>query len=181
MVAAFPQVDSEVHRKRVPYLPFAEALGPLAASGDREVVDAVRSRPPLGRLVPQIQQVQAVAPGGSEHVPLTTNERETMQPPRPEQDLGQLQLFDAVLGVLTEIAESRPAVILLEDLHWADGSTRNLLSFLVSRLRAQRLLVVREQAAEWMPPVHVLVAVADTPCGCCASSPSRTTRWHTPR
>jgi predicted ATPase len=38
-----------------------------------------------------------------------------------------------VLGVLTEIAESRPAVILLEDLHWADGSTRNLLSFLAYR------------------------------------------------
>jgi predicted ATPase len=117
----------------LPYLPFAEALGPLAASGDREVVDSVRSRPPLGRLLSQMQQVQAVAPAGSEHVPLTTNERETMQRPRPEQDLGQLQLFDAVLGVLTEIPESRPAVILLEDLHWADGSTRNLLSFLAYR------------------------------------------------
>ncbi|EOD66653.1 ATP-binding protein, partial [Amycolatopsis vancoresmycina] len=80
-------------------------------------------------------------PRTAEPPPMTSNDRETMVRPRPEQDLGQLQLFDAVLGVLTEIAESRPVVVLLEDLHWADASTRNLLSFLLSRLRAQRLLV----------------------------------------
>jgi len=139
----------------LPYLPFAEALAPLATSSDQEVAGAVRSRPPLGRLLPQTQQVRqdewvrhAGPPAGGEHAPMTTNEREVMQRPRPEQDLGQLQLFDAVLGVLTEVAESRPVVLLLEDLHWADGSSRNLLSFLASRLRSQRLLVVASYREE---------------------------------
>jgi DNA-binding CsgD family transcriptional regulator/tetratricopeptide (TPR) repeat protein len=147
----------------LPYLPFAEALAPLATSSDNEVADAVRSRPPLGRLLPQTQQLQqgewvrqAGPPAGAEHVPLTTNEREVMQRPRPEQDLGQLQLFDAVLGVLTEVAESRPVVILLEDLHWADGSSRNLLSFLASRLRSQRLLVVASYREEDVHRRHPL-------------------------
>jgi DNA-binding CsgD family transcriptional regulator/tetratricopeptide (TPR) repeat protein len=151
----------------LPYLPFAEALAVLAASSDREMADAVRTRPPLWRLLPQTRQLQEVqqlrqagSSAGSDHIPLTTNEREAMQRPRPEQDLGQLQLFDAVLGVLSQIAEARPVVILLEDLHWADGSTRNLLSFLVSRLRAQRLLVVvsyREEDVHRRHPLRGLL------------------------
>jgi DNA-binding CsgD family transcriptional regulator/tetratricopeptide (TPR) repeat protein len=143
----------------LPYLPFAEALAPLAVSDDREVADAVLTRPPLGRLLPQTQvlpQARLAPLAGAEHIPLTTSERETMQRPRPEQDLGQLQLFDAVLGVLAEIAEPRPVVLLLEDLHWADGSTRNLLSFLVSRLRAQRLLIVASYREEDVHRRHPL-------------------------
>jgi DNA-binding CsgD family transcriptional regulator/tetratricopeptide (TPR) repeat protein len=147
----------------LPYLPFAEALAPLATSSDSGLADSVRTRPPLGRLLPRTQQLRQDQwnrePGplaGSEHVPLTTNEREAMQRPRPEQDLGQLQLFDAVLGVLSEVAETRPVVVLLEDLHWADGSSRNLLSFLASRLRAQRLLVVASYREEDVHRRHPL-------------------------
>ncbi|WP_370942902.1 helix-turn-helix transcriptional regulator [Amycolatopsis sp. cg5] len=132
----------DVREGGLPYLPFAEALAPLAGSTVAAVAAAVKERPALGRLLPQVHQPHAELAAGGEHVAMNSNERESMQRPRPEQDLGELQLFDAVLGVLTETARARPVVILLEDLHWADGSTRNLLSFLLSRLRSQRLLVV---------------------------------------
>ncbi|GAB3006827.1 LuxR family transcriptional regulator [Amycolatopsis acidiphila] len=134
----------DVREGGLPYLPFAEALGPLATADDAAVGDAVRIRPALGRLLPLAQ------PGpvsNVEYVPVTS-EHEAPYRPRPEQDLGQLQLFDAVLGVLTEIAEHRPVLLVLEDLHWADGSTRNLLSFLLSRLRSQRLLIVASYREE---------------------------------
>ncbi|MCU1679363.1 MAG: hypothetical protein JWQ81_102 [Amycolatopsis sp.] len=146
----------------LPYLPFAEALAPLAASADPVIATAVAERPTLGRLLPQVQQSFSSAPVSSggmslpEHAPLNSNERERMQRPRPEQDMGQLQLFDAVLGVLNAVAESRPVVILLEDLHWADGSSRNLLSFLASRLRTQRLLVVGSYREEDVHRRHPL-------------------------
>ncbi|MET7994235.1 AAA family ATPase [Amycolatopsis sp. NPDC005232] len=143
----------------LPYLPFAEALAPLGSSGDPVVAAAVRSRPALARLLPQSGEPQPMGPG--EHGQVSASEREVMRRPRPEQDLGQLQLFDAVLGVLTEVAESRPVVILLEDLHWADSSTRNLLSFLASRLRAQRLLVVgsyREEDVHRRHPLRGLLS-----------------------
>ncbi|WP_410668998.1 helix-turn-helix transcriptional regulator [Amycolatopsis sp. cmx-4-68] len=149
----------DVREGGLPYLPFAEALAPLGSAADPAVAAAVRARPALGRLLPQGQGVEE--PRAAEHPPMTSNDRETMVRPRPEQDLGQLQLFDAVLGVLTEIAESRPVVILLEDLHWADASTRNLLSFLLSRLRAQRLLVVgsyREEDVHRRHPLRGLLA-----------------------
>ena len=149
----------DVREGGLPYLPFAEALAPLGSSADQAVAAAVRLRPALGRLLPQGQGVEE--PRAAEHPPMTSNDRETMVRPRPEQDLGQLQLFDAVLGVLTEVSESRPVVILLEDLHWADASTRNLLSFLLSRLRAQRLLVVgsyREEDVHRRHPLRGLLS-----------------------
>ncbi|MGK3203948.1 helix-turn-helix transcriptional regulator [Amycolatopsis sp. MEPSY49] len=149
----------DVREGGLPYLPFAEALAPLGSAADPAVAAAVRLRPALGRLLPQGQGVEEPRP--AEHPPMTSNDRETMVRPRPEQDLGQLQLFDAVLGVLTEISESRPVVILLEDLHWADASTRNLLSFLLSRLRAQRLLVVgsyREEDVHRRHPLRGLLS-----------------------
>ena len=149
----------DVREGGLPYLPFAEALAPLGSTTDEVVAAAVRARPALVRLLPQGQGLEPARP--AEHGQMTSNDRETMVRPRPEQDLGQLQLFDAVLGVLTEIAGSRPVVILLEDLHWADASTRNLLSFLCSRLRAQRLLIVgsyREEDVHRRHPLRGLLS-----------------------
>lgn len=80
----------------LPYLPFAEALAPLGSSADPLVAAAVRARPALARLLPQSGEPEPDLPG--EHGQVAANEREAMRRPRPEQDLGQLQLFDAVLG-----------------------------------------------------------------------------------
>ncbi|KAA9158409.1 AAA family ATPase [Amycolatopsis acidicola] len=145
----------DVREGGLPYLPFAEALGPLATAEDAAITEAVRIRPALGRLLPM---AQAGPLSSSEFVPVSS-EHEVPRRARPEQDLGQLQLFDAVLAVLSEIAEHRPVLLVLEDLHWADGSTRNLLSFLVSRLRAQRLFVVASYREEDVHRRHPLRAL----------------------
>ncbi|TVT50090.1 AAA family ATPase [Amycolatopsis rhizosphaerae] len=143
----------DVREGGLPYLPFAEAFGPLATAEDPVVVEAVRARPALGRLLPTVQPGPLVS---SELVPVTSSEPEMAHRARSEQDLGQLQLFDAVLGVLARIAEHRPVVLFLEDLHWADGSTRNLLSFLATRIRAQRLLIVASYRGEDVHRRHPL-------------------------
>ncbi|MFC4001063.1 AAA family ATPase [Prauserella oleivorans] len=140
----------------LPYLPFAEALAPLAGTGDAAVEAALAARPALGRLVPQLGH------GTSSKLPVphvSAMGDDSRQRAHAEQDLGQLQLFDAVLGVLTEIAEHRPLLLVLEDLHWADTSTRNLVSFLLSRLRTQRLLVVGSYREEDVHRRHPLRAV----------------------
>ncbi|MET7394513.1 AAA family ATPase [Dactylosporangium sp. NPDC005572] len=46
----------------------------------------------------------------------------------------QIGLLGAVLTLLEETADTRPLVLVLEDLHWADGSSLQLLSFLVANL-----------------------------------------------
>jgi DNA-binding CsgD family transcriptional regulator len=49
------------------------------------------------------------------------------------------KLFVRVLGVLTELG---PLLLVLEDLHWADDSSRELLDFLAVRLRAETVMLV---------------------------------------
>jgi len=52
------------------------------------------------------------------------------------------RLFLRVLEVLTGLAAQGPVLLVLEDLHWADESSRELLGFLAVRLREQRVMVV---------------------------------------
>ncbi|MFJ5608463.1 helix-turn-helix transcriptional regulator [Streptomyces sp. NPDC093221] len=52
------------------------------------------------------------------------------------------RVFERVLGVLGEMSARTTLVLVLEDLHWADASTRDLLAFLAVRLRRQPVLIV---------------------------------------
>jgi predicted ATPase len=54
----------------------------------------------------------------------------------------QARLFEAFLGLLERLSEQSPTVLVIEDLHWADRSTLDLLTFLVRNLRAALLLVL---------------------------------------
>ncbi len=116
----------------IPYLPLADAVrgaarGPLA--------EAVASRPVLARLLPD--QV------------LTT----------PTLDLpgvAQQQLFGAVLGLLTELATVSPVLLVLEDLHWAVRSTRDLVTFLSRVLRSERVALVLSYRTDDVHRAHPL-------------------------
>src|ERR687897_1150448 len=101
----------------LPYLPFTEVFERLRVSHP----DAIAAWPVLAGLT---------GVGSLSDAP---------PPAAPADDggsskLGQLRLFDAVLGALTELAADRTVVLAIEDLHWADPSTRDLLSFLLSRI-----------------------------------------------
>jgi len=45
------------------------------------------------------------------------------------------RLFEQMLALLEHLAEQRPVALVIEDLHWADRSSRELLGFLVSNQR----------------------------------------------
>ncbi len=127
----------------LPYLPFAEALSALKSD--------TANRPALAMLLPQLALPAEREPGTEGMIaPSLIPGR------RPEQDVGQLQLFDAVLGVLSDLSERRRVLFVVEDLHWADASTRYLLSFLLARLRSQRLLVVATYRADDLHRTHPL-------------------------
>lgn len=71
-------------------------------------------------------------------------------------DVGQLQLFETVVGALARASESAPVLLVLEDLHWADQSTRDLLAFLLARTRQERLLVVASYRSDDLHRRHAL-------------------------
>jgi DNA-binding CsgD family transcriptional regulator/tetratricopeptide (TPR) repeat protein len=117
----------------LPYLPFAEAFGQLVRVGDvaggAEAAGAdvlrefVAERPGLARLAGRGEDVPDRAPGDA--------------------GLDRLALFDAVASVLQRLAaDVAPVLLVVEDLHWADASTRDLVRFLMARLGGERLLVV---------------------------------------
>ncbi|MFP5019758.1 helix-turn-helix transcriptional regulator [Pseudonocardia phyllosphaerae] len=106
----------------LPYLPISEVVGELVAT-DPELV---AHRPALRGLLPD---GGPAAPGGN--VPAPT-----------DRDSDRLQVFDAVAGALREVAATAPLLVVLEDLHWSDRSTRELVAYLLSRLGSQRLLVL---------------------------------------
>ncbi|HEX5293979.1 MAG TPA: AAA family ATPase [Streptosporangiaceae bacterium] len=104
----------------VPYLPLADALRSGATGA--AVRDAVAARPVLSRLLPDGQ------PGG---------------PDSAEQPgMAQQQLFGAVLSMLADLAAAGPVLLVLEDMHWADRSTRDLVTFLSRVLHRERIAVV---------------------------------------
>jgi ATP/maltotriose-dependent transcriptional regulator MalT len=46
----------------------------------------------------------------------------------------RILLFGEILTVLEQAAAARPLILILEDLHWADASSRELLAFLIASL-----------------------------------------------
>jgi len=76
----------------------------------------------------------------------------------PTQDelSGKLRLFEAVARLLEALAQRAPVVLLLEDLHWLDGASLDLLRYLGHAWKGQghRILLlgtVREEGLELNP------------------------------
>jgi DNA-binding CsgD family transcriptional regulator len=104
----------------VPYLPLADAL--RGAAHSTGVRDALSSRPALSRLLPE---------GGEG--PIADSDRS---------GLARQQMFGGVLGLLAELAAVAPVLLVLEDLHWADASTRDLVTFLSRMLHRERVALI---------------------------------------
>lgn len=68
----------------------------------------------------------------------------------------RFRLFDAVATLLTNLAERAPVLVVLDDLQWADPSTLELLRFLATRLRSERLLLLGAYRDVEITAVHPL-------------------------
>jgi DNA-binding CsgD family transcriptional regulator/tetratricopeptide (TPR) repeat protein len=55
---------------------------------------------------------------------------------------GTARLLELVVGVIERLAVDRPLMFVIEDLHWADRSTLDLVALLVRALHGTRVLVV---------------------------------------
>lgn len=57
-------------------------------------------------------------------------------------DGARVQLYDAVAGFLEVVGRHRHVLVLLEDLHWADRSSRELVEYVATTVRQARLSLV---------------------------------------
>ena len=105
------------------------------------------------RLAPELKEV--VADRASDAIHLLPHGMVDMPPPAPATgELGQLRLLEACRIVLTEAARSRPVVAIIEDLHWADRSSTDALSYLTGRVQPAGLMVVVSYRTEDLPRHH---------------------------
>jgi len=128
----------------LPYLPFTEVLAALKRDPDPAIAELMSAHPGV------------VSPLGDQPGP---SGRDTEQPDRvapAPAGSGQRQLFEAVGALLFELAALRPVLLVIEDLHWADQSTRDLLRFLISRFTDQRLVIIGSYRSDDMHRRHPL-------------------------
>ncbi|HEX4258571.1 MAG TPA: AAA family ATPase [Streptosporangiaceae bacterium] len=71
-------------------------------------------------------------------------------------DLHKSQLLEMVLGLLDRLSTRQPVVFGIEDLHWADQSTLDLVAFLVRSLRDSRVLVLATYRSDELHRRHPL-------------------------
>src|SRR5205807_2778824 len=101
---------------------------------------------PLSVLLPEL--------AGTDGDPIRSGEaaRQAGEAARRAQD----QLFELVLSVLEQASELGPVVLVVEDLHWSDRSTRDLLTFLAGNLRRRPFLFVGTYRSDALVPGHAL-------------------------
>ncbi|MGW1274563.1 ATP-binding protein, partial [Streptomyces sp. NPDC002491] len=125
----------EIGADGLPFAPFSTALRALRrALPDEFAAAAAGQEDELARLLPECGRSTAG---------------------RHDEE-GTARLFELVARLLERVAADRTVVLVLEDLHWADASTRHLLSYLLRTLRTGRLVVVATYRADDIHRRHPL-------------------------
>ena len=118
----------------LPYAPIVGALRDLVGLHGREQVLewAGVGRSALGALLPDLA------------------------PPPVEGDAVRLQLFEAITLLWERASVKGPLVVVIEDIHWADESTRHLLRFLARALTDAPVLIVASYRTDELTRRHPL-------------------------
>jgi hypothetical protein len=119
-----------------PYLPVAEALRPLTGRED------------VRQLLASARELRWLRPG------TVLGEEPARQ--RGGATRSQLGLLEELLALLELAAADQPVVLVLEDLHWADTSTLDLVALLAHNLAERRVLLLGTYRADELPGDHRL-------------------------
>ena len=122
----------------LPYGPVIAALRPLVSDPDR---GPAASLPPTARIT-----LARLWPALGHDAPASASSPE----------FGQGQLFEALHDLLAEAAAEQPVALVIEDIQWADRSTRDLLTFLIRNSRGERILFVASYRSDELHRGHPL-------------------------
>jgi DNA-binding CsgD family transcriptional regulator len=125
----------------LPYLPFTEMFGRIAAVPDGPGAGLVDRHPAVRRLLPG-RRLLSGGDGTEDH------------------RVDPAELLESTHQVLDELAADAPLLVIVEDVHWADQSTRDMLSFLFARSFAHPVSVVASYRSDDLHRRHPLRAAA---------------------
>ncbi|MFI7412472.1 AAA family ATPase [Streptomyces sp. NPDC049627] len=137
----------EIGADGLPFAPFSTALRALRRELPDELAAAAAGQDEeLARLLPELGETS----------PARGTDRSDEE--------GMARLFELTARLLERVAAARTVVVALEDLHWADASTRHLLAYLFRTLRTGRLVVLatyRSDDIHRRHPLRPLLAELD--------------------
>ncbi|MBB5961328.1 helix-turn-helix transcriptional regulator [Planomonospora venezuelensis] len=127
----------ELSTEGLAYAPFTAVLRQLVREQGSDEVAALLpdgAARDLARLLPEFGE-----PGGD-----------------AESETARARLFEQILTLLERLAERRPVVLVIEDIHWADRSSRDLIAFLSRNLRTAPVLMVLTYRSDDLHRQHPL-------------------------
>ncbi len=165
----------------LPYLPFSEAFGRLAADSPTLARSLVEATPAIARLMPARRLLPEQAGPGDDLAVLDARDvpvgpgaaRSTDGDPagpsarapqvvdqQIDRQIDRQGLFAAVHAALELVGRGAPLLLVLEDVHWADQSSRELLSYLFSRRFDAPVAVVASYRSDDLHRRHPLRTTA---------------------
>jgi DNA-binding CsgD family transcriptional regulator len=125
----------EIGAEGLPFAPFSTALRTLHRQLPGELAAAAAGQEDeLARILPELGET----------------------PRGPHDEESTARLFELTARMLERLAAECTVVLVLEDLHWADTSTRHLLSYLFRTLVTGRLVIVATYRADDIHRRHPL-------------------------
>jgi len=111
-----------------------EAAARLTAIEEHDLVEAARILPELSQIAPGLPA-----------------------PPALDSPAARSRFFEGLIAVLTAALEGEtPGLLLIDDLHWADEASLDLITYLARRLQGRPLCIVLTWRSEELPTGHRL-------------------------
>ena len=131
----------ELGEGELPYAPLVAALRPLSRDQD-----------------PVLQRGRRDRQGRAGHAAARARRAQSGGAARRGRGTSQRRLFEALLALLERLGREQPVLLLLEDIHWADSSTRSFLAFVARAMSTERVLAVCTYRSDEMHRRHPLPA-----------------------
>ncbi len=139
----------------IPYRPWTELLRTLLP-GTAELAEVVQRAALPGGANAQhplkLERLSILLPELAQYT-ATSHTRSSLPIPYEQE---RLHLWEATLGLLGIFSKSQPLLLVLDDLHWTDESSIELLTYLIHHLRDQRVLLVGTCRDGELAPHHKL-------------------------
>ena len=124
------------YSQSIPYFPITDLLSRLLQVDEQDHPDTLRKKIQSGIIELAGEKTETIPYIGNLFA-LSYPETEDISP-----EFWKTRLYDAIQEIITALASQGPVIISLEDLHWADPSTLELVRFLFSRIEYPALFLM---------------------------------------
>ncbi len=135
----------ELLRTLLQHVPTELLVSSIASRADEEMLASAHyTSTSLERLSTFLPELRDILPQSGK----------TYQQLPPEQE--RLHLWEATSALLSTLSKTTPLLLVLDDLHWTDGSSRELLAYITRHIHGERLLLLGTCRDVELSPNHGL-------------------------